>query len=98
MSEISIYDIETASWHLQTASGAPNNETMVPADRWDGCSVLAPSPDNSSYNIYIAHGQSPTGGNSYDDVWVLLIPSFTWVKLYELAGTKGSCVTVGQLD
>jgi hypothetical protein len=42
---------------------------------------MAPSPDNSSYNIHIYSGDQP--GNTYDDVWALLIPSFIWVKMYE---------------
>jgi hypothetical protein len=81
MSEIHIYDIQTASWHLQTASGTPSNNTSVPGSRRNGCSVMAPSPDNSSYNIHIYSGDQP--GNTYDDVWALLIPSFIWVKMYE---------------
>jgi len=83
MSEIDIYDIQTAAWHSQIASGAPNDEASVPANRQDGCSVMVPSPDNSNYGIHITHGQGDPVGSYYDDVWVLLVPSFTWVKLYE---------------
>jgi hypothetical protein len=83
MSEIEIYDIETATWHSQIASGVPNDEASVPGIRQDGCSVIVPSPDNSSYGIHITLGQGEPAGSYYDDVWVLLVPSFTWVKLFE---------------
>ena len=46
MSEIEIYDIETATSHSQIASGVPNDKASVPGIRQDGCSVIVPSPDN----------------------------------------------------
>ncbi|KAF8242071.1 hypothetical protein K440DRAFT_640184 [Wilcoxina mikolae CBS 423.85] len=46
------------------------------------------------------HGQSqPGGASSYNDVWALLIPSFTWVKLFEGPESDGgfghSCARSG---
>jgi len=96
MNEVDIYDIETGSWHTQTASGAPKNQTSIPENRWDGCSVMAPSPDNSSYNIYMCGGQNGSDGEYYDDVWVLLIPSFIWVKVYQ--GTNAPHILLVWLD
>lgn len=48
------------------------------------CSVLASAADRSSHNIYIYGGYSGTDGEQtpYDDVYILSIPSFIWVKAY----------------
>lgn len=48
------------------------------------CSVYASAPDDSSHNIYIYggnNGTSPLDPPS-DDVYVLSLPSFEWIKLY----------------
>ncbi|KAF7939014.1 uncharacterized protein EAE98_001350 [Botrytis deweyae] len=82
MDQINIFDINSAynggngSWFTQQASG------NIPPRRMDSCTVVATAPDNSSYNIYLYGGQDG-GSVSYDDVFVLSLPSFTWIKVYE---------------
>jgi hypothetical protein len=53
--------------------------------------VVASAPDNSSYNIYIYGGydgldysQTPS-----DDVYILSLPSFKWIKAYKGTGSHG---------
>lgn len=66
-------------WYQQTTSGE------IPPARIDSCAVIASAPDNSTHNIYIYGGWDPTGDHEkwYDDIHVLSLPSFTWVKMYQ---------------
>ncbi|CRG83183.1 putative ATP-dependent helicase YwqA [Talaromyces islandicus] len=78
MSEISVYDIASQTWFLQNTTGdIPPQLTMF-------CSVVAPAADRSSFNIYIYGGYDGVSAESppSDDVYILSIPSFTWIKAY----------------
>lgn len=85
MDEVAIFDVGTTDlgdsasadknkWYRQKTSGP------VPNSRTDFCLVAAPSQDNSSTNIYMYGGRS--NGAIFDDIYVLSIPSFTWVKVF----------------
>jgi hypothetical protein len=53
--------------------------------------VYASAPDGSSQNIYIYGGYdglSPQNDSS-DDVYVLSLPSFEWIKLYDGDSSSG---------
>lgn len=52
------------------------------------CSVVCSAVDGSSHNIYIYGGYSGQDGEQtpYDDVYVLSLPSFIWIKVY--SGTQ----------
>ena len=67
------------TWYTQSTSGD------VPPARIDSCTVLASPPDNSSQNIFMYRGCNPTRNNTryYDDMYVLSLPSFTWIKIFE---------------
>src|SRR5690242_12537663 len=67
------------AWYSQPTSGD------IPPARIDSCTVLASAPDNSSHNIYMYGGWDPTSETIkyYDDMYVLSLPSFTWVKMFE---------------
>ncbi|KAI1981497.1 hypothetical protein LOZ51_006833, partial [Ophidiomyces ophidiicola] len=78
MKRIAVYNIASGKWHLQNTTGE------VPPARSDFCSVVAEAKDGSSFNIYIYGGY---GGNdreetSFDDVYILSIPSFRWIKAF----------------
>lgn len=79
MEKIEIYDVDTETWITQTAEGA--KDSGVPSGRTDGCSVMAKAEDGSSWNIYMYGGLERDSGKALNDVWVLSIPSFTWIKL-----------------
>jgi hypothetical protein len=77
MKVIDIYDIGENKWYKQTT----DSPEAMPA-RTRGCAVMIPANDRSSFNIYYYGGytgQAATEDLS-DDVWVLSIPSFKWIK------------------
>ncbi|OKP09361.1 hypothetical protein PENSUB_5297, partial [Penicillium subrubescens] len=55
------------------------------------CSTLASSSDGSSHNIYIYGGYSGQNSTSapYDDVYILSLPSFVWIKAYNGTSRHG---------
>ncbi|KAK1998946.1 hypothetical protein LX36DRAFT_575338 [Colletotrichum falcatum] len=79
METIDIYDVAGDKWYQQKTEG-----TGPPALA-RGCAVLAPAQDYSSFNIYYYGGYDGINAQEdfSDDVWVLSIPSFQWVKVYE---------------
>ncbi|KAK1988458.1 hypothetical protein LZ30DRAFT_22170 [Colletotrichum cereale] len=79
METIDIYDVAGDKWYQQKTEG-----TKPPALA-RGCAVLAPAQDHSSFNIYYYGGYDGIHAQEdfSDDVWVLSIPSFQWVKVYE---------------
>ena len=90
ISEIQVYDIATGKWYTQKATGNPfppsgSRDEILPEDRVLGCSVVMTAPDNSSYNIYMLGGQTQSislPGYRLNDMWVLSIPSFNWIKVW----------------
>lgn len=82
---LDIASLETGegTWYEQISSG------RTPNPRYDACAVMAVAPDNTSYNIYVFGGRSPTG--DFDEIWVLSLPYFRWIKV-----VKGSFPIFGQ--
>ncbi|KAK3898113.1 hypothetical protein C8A05DRAFT_38314, partial [Staphylotrichum tortipilum] len=83
MSTIDIYDVAGDKWYRQTTTGGPGQLTR-------GCAVVARAQDGSSFNIYYYGGYDGINQDQSfsDDVWVLSLPSFTWVKLAS-SGVEG---------
>lgn len=78
MNIIDVYDIANSTWYKQTTSG------KYPSLRVNPCAVAASAPDGSSTNVYLYGGQNliPYGEQiQYDDMWILTIPSFTWIEV-----------------
>lgn len=65
-------------WYNQSTSGE------TPPPRIDFCVLPAvkSAKDNSSHNVYMYGGYDPMKNASYDDVYILSLPSFTWTKVY----------------
>lgn len=81
MGNVSIYDVASGRWYVQATSGTP------PPVSAQACAVVASSQDNKTHNIYLYGGYDGTKPSApSDDVWILSLPSFTWVKA--LAGTS----------
>lgn len=78
MELIYLYDVLSSKWYVQNATGE------VPGKRRRFCAGATWAADKSSYNIYIYGGAStpPDNHPGYDDVYILTIPSFQWLKLY----------------
>lgn len=76
MSTVSVYDIDKGAWYEQETNSAPEQLTQ-------GCAVLASAQDGTSHNIYWYGGFDGINlsGNFSDDVWILSIPSFMWMKV-----------------
>ncbi|KAI9682447.1 MAG: hypothetical protein M1829_000239 [Trizodia sp. TS-e1964] len=72
---ISVYDIASSIWRTVVATGD------VPSNRTDFCAAMSTSPDYSSFQITLYGGWSVPNGRSYDDVYVLAVPSFLWTKV-----------------
>ncbi|KAK4235846.1 hypothetical protein C8A03DRAFT_17452 [Achaetomium macrosporum] len=76
MSTIDIYEVASGRWYRQRTTGGPGQLTR-------GCAVFARAQDGSSFNIYYYGGYDGLHQEQAfsDDVWVLSLPSFTWVQL-----------------
>ncbi|KAG8165730.1 hypothetical protein KVR01_004282 [Diaporthe batatas] len=81
MDEVFVYDIVTDRWYTQQTSGT------TPQMRSRFCSGVTWADDQSSYNIYLYGGAGmPPDTSGFDDVYILTIPTFTWIKLYPTDG------------
>ncbi|KAI8224897.1 Kelch repeat-containing protein [Colletotrichum sp. SAR 10_99] len=86
MDTIFMYDILSSRWYTQKATG------QIPEMRRRFCAGVTWSADRSSYNIYMYGGATVPGvlGAGYDDVYVLSLPTFTWVKMFPSTNGTGS--------
>ena len=78
MNVIDVYDIASSSWYKQATSGP------TPKIRVNPCAVAVSAADGSSTNVYMYGGQNLTpykAQTQYDDMWILSLPSFTWVEV-----------------
>ncbi|KAL1968405.1 hypothetical protein VTN77DRAFT_1934 [Rasamsonia byssochlamydoides] len=79
METVSVYDVANKRWYQQNTTGdIPPQLTLF-------CSVVAAAQDGSSFNIYIYGGYNGINATDIpsDDVYVLSVPSFTWIKVYD---------------
>ncbi|KAL2787655.1 hypothetical protein BJX66DRAFT_340967 [Aspergillus keveii] len=79
MSTVAVYDVAGERWYLQNTTGD------IPPALTQFCSVYATAPNSTSHNIYIYGGYdglSPLNTPS-DSVYVLSLPSFEWIHLYD---------------
>ncbi|OQD79246.1 hypothetical protein PENANT_c056G00630 [Penicillium antarcticum] len=79
MTIIPIYDIALDTWYLQNATG-----DVPSGGRSSFCSTVASALDGSSHNIYIYGGYNGEDSTTapYDDVYILSLPSFIWIRAY----------------
>lgn len=79
LAQVSVYDIESKTWYPVTASGD------IPGDRVGFCAVVSASPNHSTYQVTIFGGWHLGLGHGarfgYDDIYVLNVPSFRWIKI-----------------
>ncbi|KAI1458635.1 hypothetical protein F4805DRAFT_424118 [Annulohypoxylon moriforme] len=74
-SDIFVYDIFSNIWYLQKATGD------IPSLRAEFCAGVSAAPDDSSFQVTIHGGWDQLGGHAFNDVYVLSIPSFRWIKI-----------------
>ncbi|KAF2008508.1 kelch repeat protein-like protein [Aaosphaeria arxii CBS 175.79] len=78
MNVIDVYDISKSQWYKQNTNGKMPNYRVNP------CAVVAAAADGSSYNVYMFGGQNLQpfkNQTQYDDMWILSVPSFTWIEV-----------------
>ncbi|KAF8535116.1 hypothetical protein BDD12DRAFT_894032 [Trichophaea hybrida] len=82
MSTIDVYDMGSQKWYTQNATGD------IPENRRRFCGGIATAADGSSANIYLYGGLGfGVNATGFDDVYILSIPSFTWIQIYPAKGT-----------
>ncbi|KAM0342387.1 hypothetical protein ACHAPU_009574 [Fusarium lateritium] len=74
LDEIFLFDVANAKWYTQKTSGD------VPDDRRLFCGGATWAKDQSSYNVYIYGGAGFPPAVGYDDIYILTIPSFQWIR------------------
>ncbi|KAK8189974.1 uncharacterized protein BKA78DRAFT_146639 [Phyllosticta capitalensis] len=75
MSSIWLYDISSGVWYNVTAEGD------IPPPRTEFCAGLSAAADDSSFQITIHGGWSQENTIALNDVYVLSIPAFRWIKI-----------------
>lgn len=65
---------------MQEASG------VAPENRDSFCTAVTMSPDGGAFHITTYGGWSLLDQRSYEDVYILTIPSFTWINATDLSG------------
>lgn len=73
--DIYIYDIYSSTWFLQRATGD------IPDLRTEFCAGVSAAPDDSSFQITIHGGWDQLQRRAFNDVYVLSVPSFRWIKI-----------------
>ncbi|KAI1389346.1 uncharacterized protein F4822DRAFT_398018 [Hypoxylon trugodes] len=74
-SDIFVYDIFSNTWYLQQATGD------LPSLRTEFCAGVSAAPDDSSFQVTIHGGWDQLRGRAFNDVYVLSIPAFRWIKV-----------------
>ncbi|KAH7459073.1 hypothetical protein FOMA001_g20310 [Fusarium oxysporum f. sp. matthiolae] len=78
--EVFVFDAQSNSWYTQKTTG------QIPQNRRQFCIDVAWAPDKSTINIYLWGGLSVpppvVNTTSFADVYILTLPSFTWVKAW----------------
>jgi hypothetical protein len=81
-SHVSVYDIASATWFTVTAGGT------IPPSRFAHCTAVSTAPDASSVQVTISGGTN--GEFDFADIWVLTIPSFTWIDVTDTSSIEYS--------
>ena len=53
----------------------------IPGDRSQFCAVVSASMDQSTFQVTIFGGWNAYKGERYEEVFVLTVPSFRWIKV-----------------
>ncbi|KAE9364056.1 hypothetical protein N431DRAFT_489847 [Stipitochalara longipes BDJ] len=92
---VDIFDVETGYWFRQETFGVPD----IPPGRSDICTILVTAEDKSSFNIFMIAGvETYNSVIAYEDMWVLTLPTFQWVKVHTRPGGiyGHTCHAVGE--
>lgn len=87
LKQLDVYDIANSEWFHQKTTGD------IPSVRVNPCAVVAGAKDGSSFQVYMFGGQNlvPQGEQiQYDDMYILSIPAFTWIKVKQPEENRAS--------
>ena len=95
MNSVQIYDIAVEKWSTIFATGD------IPPSRSRFCSALSAAPDDSSFQMIIYGGWDQQ--TVLEDMYMLIMPAFHWIKLNTTANLKSSAVagkneSLGRMD
>ncbi|KAK5560134.1 hypothetical protein LTR46_001884 [Exophiala xenobiotica] len=78
LKEFPVFDIGSNTWSLQSLStGSPFPDKPLA----QFCTVVASAEDGSHHEIFVYGGWDSNNDTSPNtDVWILTVPSFTWIK------------------
>lgn len=86
LQEFPVYDIGSNTWSVQQLNpGSP----VPPKALAQFCTTVASSADGSHHDIFVYGGWDSNGGEAQSDVWILSVPSFTWIQATP-SGRKGT--------
>ncbi|KAI9826715.1 MAG: hypothetical protein M1826_006597 [Phylliscum demangeonii] len=89
MDQIAVYDIESSTWFAVTATGdIPSNRTLT-------CTTVSSSPDDSSFQITMYGGWDLANSIAFEDVYVLAVPAFRWIKITDVKNPKAQTGKAG---
>ncbi|KAI5804254.1 hypothetical protein DFH27DRAFT_646084 [Peziza echinospora] len=86
---VDVYDVANNRWYKQSTAGE------APRARAGFCAAAVKRVEGdveAGWDIYIFGGVSLADGGKeavHSDVWVLLLPSFTWARVHDGAGRAG---------
>ncbi|KAI9809440.1 MAG: hypothetical protein M1826_003904 [Phylliscum demangeonii] len=90
MDQITVYDIESSTWFTVTATGD------IPSKRVHTCTTVSSSPDDSSFQITMYGGWDLMNNVAFEDVYVLAIPAFMWIKISGMNNADSRTGMVGR--
>ncbi|KFA72116.1 hypothetical protein S40288_09700 [Stachybotrys chartarum IBT 40288] len=77
MQEIILFDVLSGKSYIQNATGE------TPPNRRRFCAGASWVEDQSSYSIFLYGGAGEEEGSlGFDDVYILTLPTFTWIRMY----------------
>ena len=77
LQEFPVYDVGSRQWSVQPLN--PSSQ-VPPKPLAQFCTTVASSADGSHHEIFVYGGWDSNGGEAQEDVWILTVPSFTWIK------------------
>ncbi|KAL0259200.1 hypothetical protein SLS55_006705 [Diplodia seriata] len=75
MGDVWVYDVFSNTWYRQEATGD------IPDKRSEFCAGVSSAPDDSSFQITMTGGWDQFHGRAFNDVYVLSLPSFRWIRI-----------------
>ncbi|KAI9826955.1 MAG: hypothetical protein M1826_006531 [Phylliscum demangeonii] len=101
MDQITVYDIEsTVAWDVDLTSPAVRFTVTatgdIPSKRTRTCTTVSSSPDDSSFQITMYGGWDLANNVAFEDVYVLAIPAFVWIKISDINNGESQSGKVGR--